>query len=210
MTDEETKITPRELQILGQVLDALRGLDSEGQLRILQTAATFFGLSTSTAVRGSYSSRTLVGVEESGHGSFSEDRSISPKAFLMEKEPKSDVERVACLAYYLTHYRDTPHFKTLDISKLNTEAAQIKFSNAAFAVNNATKAHYLVPAARSAKQLSAMGEQFVLALPNRDAARAVMANSRGRRRSKKPSQADQVFESESAAQDSITENNHDE
>src|SRR5438105_4083846 len=43
----------------------------------------------------------------------------TPKAFLLEKRPRTDVERVACLAYYLTHYREMPEFKTNDITKLN-------------------------------------------------------------------------------------------
>jgi len=47
---------------------------------------------------------------------------MSPKDFLLEKQPRTDVERIACLAYYLTHYRATPHFKTIDLSILNTEA----------------------------------------------------------------------------------------
>jgi hypothetical protein len=91
--------------------------------------------------------------------SFSEDRTISPKQFMLEKQPRTDVEKVACLAYYLTHYRDTPHFKTLDISKLNTEAAQIKFANPTVAVNNSEKQNYLVAATKGSKQLSALGEQ---------------------------------------------------
>jgi len=94
------------------------------------------------------------------------------------------VEKVACLAYYLTHYRDTPYFKTLDISKLNTEAAQVKFSNAAVAVENATRLRYLVPATKGNKQLSSLGEQFVLALPDRDKAKEVMNVARPRRRAK--------------------------
>jgi hypothetical protein len=92
------------------------------------------------------------------------------------------VEKVACLAYYLTHYRDTPHFKTLDISKLNTEAALIKLSNPAVSVDNATKMRYLVPATKGNKQLSAIGEQFVLALPDRERAKDVMSQARPRRR----------------------------
>jgi len=122
---------------------------------------------------------------------FSEDRSISPKQFMFEKQPRTDVEKVACLAYYLTHYLGTPHFKTLDISKLNTDAAQVKFSNPAVAVDNATKQNYLVPASKGSKQLSALGEQFVLALPDRDRAKQVMANARPRRRAKKGSQQEQ-------------------
>jgi hypothetical protein len=103
----------------------------------------------------------------------------------MKKQPRSDVERIACLGYYLGHYRDQPHFKTLDISKLNTEAAQSKFSNAANAVNNATTYGYLVPASKGMKQLSAGGEMFVEALPDRDAAAAALANTRPKRGSKR-------------------------
>ena len=106
----------------------------------------------------------------------------------MQKQPLTDVERVASLAYYLTHYRDTPHFKTLDISTLNTEAAQPKFSNAAVAMDNATKMGYLVPATKGSKQLGAAGELFVQKLPDRDAAKAAMANLRPRRKARKGSQ----------------------
>ncbi len=103
----------------------------------------------------------------------------------MEKQPQTDVERVACLAYYLTHYRDTPHFKTLDLGKLNTEAAQPKFSNSTYASNNALKMGYLAPATKGQRQLSAAGEQFVTALPDRDAARSAMAKARPRRHARK-------------------------
>ena len=78
---------------------------------------------------------------------------LSPKEFLLQKQPSTDVERVACLAYYLTTYRSMPHFRTVDISKLNTEAAQIKFANAAYTVTNATNAGFLVPAGKGNKQL---------------------------------------------------------
>ena len=105
---------------------------------------------------------------------------------MLEKQPRTDVERMACLAYYLTHYRDQPSFKTLDLSKLNTEAAQPKFANAANATNNAVKRNYLVPSTKGQKQLSAPGERFVLALPDRDAARLAMAAVRPRRRARRP------------------------
>ncbi len=104
---------------------------------------------------------------------------------MAEKQPKTDVERVACLAYYLAHFRRTPYFKTLDISKLNTEAAQIKFSNPTVAVDNATKLGYLVPASKGNKQVSHIGEQFVQALPDRDKAKATMVQSRPRRRKRR-------------------------
>src|SRR5207249_5163711 len=112
-----------------------------------------------------------------------------PKEFLLEKQPRTDVERIACLAFYLTHYRDTPHFKTLDLSKLNTEAAQPKFSNAANSANNAVKRGYIVPSTKGNRQLSAAGERFVNALPDREAARQVMATSQPRRKPRRSSQA---------------------
>ncbi len=120
---------------------------------------------------------------------------MSVKQFIMEKSPKTDVERIACLAYYLTHYRATPHFKTLDISLLNTEAAQPKFSNTAYSTNNAVKLNYLVPSAKGQRQLSALGERFVQALPDRDAAKEVLLSMRRRSRTRrKKSGVDQVSE----------------
>ncbi len=110
---------------------------------------------------------------------------MSPKEFVLQKQPRTDVERVACLAFYLTHYRNTPHFKTIDISKLNTEAAQSKLSNPAVAVDNATKTGYLAPAIKGTKQLSAPGEVFVQALPDREAAKAAMERIKPRKKSRK-------------------------
>ncbi len=188
--DEAASTTEPEYRVLTQILEALQKLDQEGRERILSTVATFFGLTPKAPLR-----RNVIQVETPESPSFSDDRSISPKQFLLDKQPKTDVEKVACLAYYLTHYRDTPHFRTLDISKLNTEAAQIKFSNAAVAVDNATKQSYLVSAVRGTKQLSAQGEQFVFALPDRDRAKAAMANARPRRKSRRSSAAPETLES---------------
>ncbi len=104
---------------------------------------------------------------------------------MFQKQPNTQIERVACLAYYLTHHRGTPHFKTTDISKLNTEAAQSKLSNVSHAVNDATRAGLLATAAKGTKQLSALGEKYVEALPDRAAAKAVGPTMRGRRPRKK-------------------------
>jgi hypothetical protein len=173
---------------LTQTLDILRRLDPDGRKRVIDTVATFFQISPSAH---GHQQEVAESSKSTSPATFSEDRSLSPKEFLLEKEPKTDVEKVACLAFYLTHYRGMPHFKTIDISKLNTEAAQIKFSNAAVAVNNATLQNYLTGAGKGAKQLSAFGERFVLALPDREAARIVMSQARQRRRSRKSAQQDE-------------------
>ena len=44
------------------------------------------------------------------------------KQFIAQKRPENLYQRVACLAYYLSHVLDTPRFKTKDISKANTDA----------------------------------------------------------------------------------------
>lgn len=170
--------------ILPEVISAFRRLDFDGKQKLFQTIATVFNLTLGT--RATTAESIPISSTAPASDRFSRDRTISPKEFLMKKQPRTDVERVACLAYYLTNYRDQPHFKTLDISKLNTEAAEVKFSNPAQAVDNATKYGYLAPGTKGSKQLSGGGELYVEALPDRDAASAALASTRrSRRRAKR-------------------------
>ncbi len=164
--------------VLGEVISALRRVSPESRQRLIETISTFFN------TKLPYSSATITALPGpvSSSSSFSETKPITAKQFILEKEPRTDVERIACLAFYLTHYADAPHFKTLDLSRLNTEAAQPKFSNAAVSVENATKMGYLVPAIKGHKQLSGAGERFVQALPDREAAKAAMNSVRSRMR----------------------------
>lgn len=172
-----------DFEALSTIVGILKKLDSEAQKRVLQSVQTFLGVGSD---RGQQSPNGTLPFSDAPYDqSFSRDRTLLPKEFLRDKNPTTDVERVTCLAYYLTHYRDTPHFKTLDISSLNTEAAQPKFSNTAVAVDNARKLGYLVPATKGNKQITALGEKFVELLPDRDAAREAVRNYRPRRRTKK-------------------------
>ena len=180
----------QERRRLDAILDALADLDADARQRVLRMVAIFYDIPVAqpSAIlpRPNVSAPTTTPPLRAP--SFAERETQSPKDFLLEKEPHSDTERVACLAYYLTHHQDTPHFKTLDISKLNTEAAQRKFSNAAVAVNNAASRGFLVGAGRGLKQLSAAGERFVDALPDREAARHALdrAQPRKARKTAKP------------------------
>jgi hypothetical protein len=171
-----------ELEALQTILRSLQELDPAARRRILASVHAFFGL-THTVRPPEASSGAPA--PEPGPSSFSADRTPSPKDFLFGKKPQTDVDRIACLAYYLTHYRETPHFKTIDLSRLNTEAAQLKLSNAAHAVDNAAKASLLVPASKGAKQLSALGELYVEALPDRAAAREAIADAKPKRKGRK-------------------------
>lgn len=161
------------------ILEILKKLSESSRVRVMSTVGTFLKIPYSNT--GSAGLRPNSN-NDSSTNHFSADRSLTPKQFMVTKLPKTDVERVACLAFYLTHYKDSPHFKTLEISKLNTEAAQPKFANAAKAVDNATTMGYLVQAPKGGyKQISAGGEIFVQALPDREAAKASMKNLKPRK-----------------------------
>ena len=114
---------------------------------------------------------------------------VTPKEFMRLKQPVTDVQRVACLAYYLARARGTAQFKTLDLTKLNTEGAGFRFSNAAVAVSNATLAGFLAAAGGGKKQITALGEDIVDALPDQEKVKITVATikkPRRRKSAKKP------------------------
>jgi hypothetical protein len=191
VTEENRPIQLLEQQAISAMFQVLNGLEEESQQRVLQTVVTYY--QSAFPIQPRILQRDA---ESPSIGPFSEDRSMSPKNFIMQKQPNTDVERVACLAYYLTHYRDIPHFKTLDISALNTEAAQPKFANATVSLDNATKMGYLAPAPKGTKQLSGAGEVFVQKLPDREAAKTAMAAVKPRRKNRKSGQRGESQQSE--------------
>lgn len=111
------------------------------------------------------------------------DADLSPKEFISQKHPQSTVERITCLAFYLTHYRATASFDGGQIEKLNTEAA-CPTINRSRDMDNASKAGYLVPAENRKRQISARGEGLVKALPDREAVKALQAKYGPQRRRK--------------------------
>lgn len=111
---------------------------------------------------------------------------MTAKAFMKMKKPTSDVERVTCLAYYLSNAKGTQHFKTADITKLNTEAAQPALSNTSVAVDNATRgSQYLTIATGGKKQITPLGEAVVEALPDQNAVKAAIVEHGKKKRRKK-------------------------
>src|SRR4051812_49249164 len=150
---------PTEAAVLQHVIAELSSLADDARQRLINTVCTFFGLSGPEV--GVVSHRSSAHQHSTDRGSsfqFSEAEVPTVKQFIHDKGPITDVERVACLAYYLARYRSTPHFKTKDITALNTESAHRPFSNAAVAVDNATRGGYLVPSIKGSKQISAAGE----------------------------------------------------
>jgi hypothetical protein len=108
----------------------------------------------------------------------------TPKAFLAEKKPRSAVERIACLGYYLSHFRNKSTFKAADLTALNTEAAGQRFTSASRDFDNADRGSgYLVGANNGQKQLSIRGEAVVVALPDREAVKHALKEHKFKRRS---------------------------
>lgn len=173
-------------EVLSQIIGLLKQLDSDAQKRVIQSVEMFFGVQAQRGDHLPTSAKSHPGsMSVTSASDFSRDRTLSPKEFIRDKHPVTDRDRVTCLAYYLAHYRDTPHFKTIDISTLNTEAAQPKLSNASVAVENATRDGYLVPGTKGNKQISPVGEKYVELLPDREAAREAVQALRTKRTIKK-------------------------
>jgi hypothetical protein len=177
-----------ELEVFQNIANEISSLSKESQQKLIKMIITFFDIKIENSVQVA---KPVLDVIKSDTGqqiktpTFSEDRNMTPKEFIFYKMPNTDVDRVTCLAYYLTHYRNAPFFKTIDISKLNTEAAQLKFSNPTVAVDNAYKAGFLATAEKGQKQISSLGELYVSALPDLEEARNVTKSFRPRRKSKK-------------------------
>ena len=182
MTEQNQIDDQRVYAVFDKVVRDLLPLDPNSRLRVYRTVGTFFGFEESYPVVAK-NADSGVPASISREPQFS-NKEKTPKEFLLEKKPNTNVERVACLAYYLTHFRGTSQFKNIDINKLNTEAAQTKLSNPSHAVRDAVRAGYLAAATKDTKQLSAQGEQYVDALPDREAAKQVKPRTLRRSRKK--------------------------
>lgn len=173
-----------EVKAMDAALNALSPLGPEEQRRILIWLIDKLKLSGSISLGANAAGmpppqhQPGVAAPPIGPGS-----GVTPKQFMAEKKPKTDAERITCLAYFLTHHRQTPQFKTKELTNLNKkEAAGSPFSNPAVAVSNATRDQYLAPAGGGKKQITVRGEAVVEALPDRAKVDAALQEHPARRR----------------------------
>jgi hypothetical protein len=179
----------QELEALGAILKALGPLSEEARKFVLRTASDRLGISSvvhtpkerSDSVSTSNSTPQTGGLE-----------GTSAKDFLRAKRPLTELQRIVCLAFYLTYARGKRHFKTQDLTALNTEAAGGKFSNPSMTVQNATtQSHFLAPGPKGTKQVTALGKEYVEAMPDHDAAKTVVLSHRPRStRRRRPAKSD--------------------
>lgn len=110
---------------------------------------------------------------------------MTPKVFMSQKRPNTDSERITCLAYFASKYRNIAQFKTDVLTKLNTEAAGHPFSNASYFARDAVTQGYLSPAGGGKKQITMRGEAIVEALPDRNRVKAALEAHPQRKRKAK-------------------------
>jgi hypothetical protein len=176
-----------EVGAMNTALSALSGLETDEKRRILVWLIDKLKMSGSVSLGNPVpapGTPIVPSPPASPAGNVSGTES-TPKQFMASKKPKSDAERITCLAYFLTHQRGTAQFKTKDLTALNTEAAGSPFSNAAVAVNNAALSNYLAAAGGGAKQITARGEALVEALPDREKVTAALEENPARKRKPK-------------------------
>lgn len=166
-----------EIAALSKVLEALAGLDEADQAWVLQTAASRLAV-PDVVIGGGAQAGVIPPVQPPPHGATIDDL----KRFMRAKSPQTDVQRVACLAYFLTKSRKQPHFKSTELTALNTEAAEARM-NMSRAVNNATNQNrYLAPAGGGKKQITKVGEDVVDALPDQEKAKLAEQKTKLRRK----------------------------
>ena len=178
----QPKAFTKELEALATVLDALEPLAEDERKFVLRTTVDRLSIS---GVASTDEEPKSPGKNNRSEPAGSESLAgVTPRDFLRRKKPTSELQRMVCLAHYLTHARNKPEFKTSDLTALNTEAAGGSFSNASATIRNATsQSRFLAPAGNGGlKQITPLGEDFVRALPDQEAAKAAIGEYRSSRR----------------------------
>lgn len=180
---DEFKAIQTALEVLEPLNEAQRNFAVT--MILTRLGITAASLSVNTGGGGGGGSGDGGGGGGGGGGSQGDIKKLTPKDFLRSKRTTTDLERFICLAFYLANVRDVQHFKTRDITALNTEAAGAKFSNAATTANNAVnQSGFLSHAGGGKKPLTTLGEDVVKALPDREAVGQAIAAAPKKRKPK--------------------------
>ena len=182
---EKSKTFAEELNAIGAILGTLEPLDDDKRKFVLRTVTERLGITGVTPAASNTGGRPETTAAASGGGGAIAIKEIGAKDFIKAKNPQTDSQRIACLAFYLTHNREQNEFKTADLRKLNEDARGIRLSNPAVAVMNATDtSKFLAPAGEGKKRITTLGEDVVEALPDQEAVKGVIGSSKAGRRKK--------------------------
>ncbi len=174
-----------EVKAMEAAWHAFSGLEPDEQKRVLVWLIDRLKLTGAISMGAPTPGTPPINLASGAPAGSGPGAGLTPKQFMAQKKPKTDAERITCLAYLLTNHRATAQFKTKQLTDLNKEAAGTPFSNPAVAVNNAALTHYLTAAGGGAKQITVRGEAVVEALPDRERVDAALAENPARRRKPK-------------------------
>jgi hypothetical protein len=175
------------------VIAALEHLNDADRHWVLQSAASKFALTVQVAAGGAHGgpagTNTLTVTPLVGTATSADVQAAITKkdarAFIRSKKPTTDVQRVACLGYYVAQTTGQQGFTSKSISTAHTDSGGSSI-NMPRALDNATRgAKYLSNRGPHEKQLTTLGEDVVNALPDQEAVKAVEATAKSGRGGKK-------------------------
>ncbi len=181
---ENTKEESYTIKIEGKGVNVNQTISKWEALRVLNVIMS-----------GGDSEKINLGIKdiaESSEPTITAGQTVDPKTFMATKRPMSDVERITCLAYYLSRYRGATQYKTRELTDLNIEASQPRFSNPTVAARNAVTQQYLSLAEGGRKQITTRGEAVVKALPDREKVKKALEENIYRSRRRRASKAKKV------------------
>jgi hypothetical protein len=177
---------------LVRVVQALEAVEEKDRQWVLQSAASKFALTIQVpagnaagAQAGASPAGGMPGIPAATGDIQAAIAKKDARAFIRIKKPATDVQRVACLGYFLAQTTAQHGFSSKDISKTHTDSGGSAI-NMTRALDNATRgAKYLSNRGPRQKQLTTLGEDVVNALPDQAAVKTVEAGAKGRRGGKK-------------------------
>ena len=181
--DGKTKPVRSAAEVLVTVVAALEDLGDDDKRWVLQSAASRWNATLHPAGSGSGTGTIPGSVTGAAVAAQAGDPAIAAKnikAFMRAKNPANDVQRVACLGFYIAETTSQAGFTAKQVADAHTNSGGSKF-NLSRAMDNATRsAKYLSNRTKHEKQLTTLGEDVVNALPNQQAVRDLSAKARGK------------------------------
>lgn len=173
----------QEMSAIQTALEAIASIEEGSRAFALETIANRLKIKSPVGDDKSGNESNDGQSGASSAANESSDLKLTPKQFIAKKKPNSESQQIACLAYYLTYFRDQSHFKTADLTALNIESAARKISNASRASDSAVwQYNYLAQAGKGNRQITPFGEEIVNALPDIEKVRQLTAENKSPRR----------------------------
>lgn len=182
MIKKDNSQLSKKLNAIRRIVEELLKLDEDDRPDVVSFALKQIGLSSSSV--SGFPSRDQNSVDDGPDTNLDE----SMADFVKSKKPQTEYQRVAVIAYYREHKQGKKEFKNAEMSQANTqEARQSKISNITDVVSKARDRYkfFTKGAGKATHQLSTLGADIVNALPDQEEVRALIADSKTRKRKKK-------------------------